>query len=340
LVFATDREGSVDLFSIRWDGTELTQITSDPGIDCRPRWSRDGQWILFTSNRSGNFDLFVTNPTGDDVRQLTTDPSPDDHADWSPDGQTIAFVSMRAGSFDIYRMPVPTDLKIGERLVPTRSNPQPQSKGLVAHYTFDRESESEKVVVDMAGRNQAQLVDAKIVRNGNRGRLFFDGVKSYAICGNGESLRIQNALTISLWVKPSTMNGNHYLVSKQGWNLYLGGGGIPNFETRTAKDDAWDTLSGKAPAKAGEWTQVVAVHDPNAKKLSLYVNGQMTAEKPRLDGALGAATGFTLELGHYNQSRNQKFAGDMDEVRFYSRALTATEITEEYNKQKPVVIEQ
>lgn len=337
VAFASDREGNVELFKVRRDGSDLTRLTNHPGIDCRPRWSRDGQWILFSSNRAGNFDLFVTRVDGSDLRQLTTHRTLDDQADWSPDGKSIAFVSMRDGAFDIYRMPVPPELRIGDRLVPSQ-NPAAELGGeLVLYYTFDRESDSTNQVIDLSGRNHAQLVDAKIDHDGAQGRLTFDGAKSHAVCGNGETLRIPGALTISLWVRPTSFSGNHYLVSKHGWNLYLGSSGIPHFETRSAKDETWDTLPGGTALKVGEWSQVVAVFDPAAKTLTVYINGQRSTEKPRLDGGIGSALGHPLELGHYNLSKSQKYHGQMDEVRILRKALSAAEIAREFDRQSLVI---
>lgn len=337
IAFASDREGNIELFKVRRDGTELTRLTDHPGIDCRPRWSRDGKWILFSSNRAGNFDLFVVRPDGSDLRQLTTNFTPDDHGDWSPDGKSIAFVSMRDGAFDIYRMAVPAELRIGERIVSGQSPISELPSDLALHYSFDRETETEKQVVDLAGRNHGQLVDAKIVRDGPRGRLSFDGLNSYVHCGNGELLRINGALTISVWVRPTTFSGNHYLVSKQGWNIYLGATGTPHFETRSAKDDAWDTLPATSTLKAGEWSNVVAVFDPAAKKLLLYVNGKLSSEKSRVDGGIGGTAGYPLELGHYNLSKTQKYAGQMDELRIWRRAFSADDVSSEYTRQAELV---
>ncbi|MDB5392458.1 MAG: hypothetical protein JWM11_8104, partial [Planctomycetaceae bacterium] len=208
---------------------------------------------------------------------------------------------------------------------------------LALHYSFDREADGSKQIVDSAGRNHGQVVDALLMHEGTQGRLMFDGVKSCANCGNGELLRINSALTISVWVRPTAFTGNHYLVSKHGWNLYLGSNGTPNFETRTAKDDAWDTLAAKTALKVGEWSQVVAIFNPDQKNLTVYVNGKPSSEKPRLDGGIGSAAGYPLELGHYNLSKTQKYNGQMDEVRILRRALSAAEVASEYSRQAELV---
>jgi Tol biopolymer transport system component len=49
-----------------------------------PRWSPDGQWILFAATPRGNTDLFVIRADGTDLRQLTFGPANSSSADWQP----------------------------------------------------------------------------------------------------------------------------------------------------------------------------------------------------------------------------------------------------------------
>jgi Tol biopolymer transport system component len=76
-----------DIWVIRTDGTNLHQLTDDIYRDRGPRWSPDGQWIVFFSNRSGRSEVWTMRLDGSELRQLTdagfTFPF------WSPDGMRI-----------------------------------------------------------------------------------------------------------------------------------------------------------------------------------------------------------------------------------------------------------
>ncbi len=80
----------------------LTQITSEKGMNILPDISCDGKWLCFSSNRRGNFDLFIKKPEEQAVIQRTFGRESDLFPSWSVDGQKLAFSSNRFGSFDIF----------------------------------------------------------------------------------------------------------------------------------------------------------------------------------------------------------------------------------------------
>ncbi len=69
------------------------QLTTSEKRDLHPRWSPDGQWLLFESNRSGSMQLWAIRVAGGEARRLTNLASEAGSATWSPDGKQIAFVS-------------------------------------------------------------------------------------------------------------------------------------------------------------------------------------------------------------------------------------------------------
>jgi len=75
-----------DLYSIRPDGSDLRQLTSDTHSH-GPRWSPNGRLIAF--HKAG--DIWVMKPDGAGVHRVTSGKANDINATWSPDGEQIAF---------------------------------------------------------------------------------------------------------------------------------------------------------------------------------------------------------------------------------------------------------
>jgi Tol biopolymer transport system component len=75
------------LWSVKSDGTNLTQVTVNAGpfiFDVHPHWSPDGRRILFDTKRSGNGDLYTVKPDGTNMKQLTTNAADDLNPAWQP----------------------------------------------------------------------------------------------------------------------------------------------------------------------------------------------------------------------------------------------------------------
>jgi TolB protein len=324
IAFASDRDGNIELYKIRPDGTELTRLTDHSSVDCRPKWSPDARWLAFVSNRSGNEDIHVMRPDGTDVRNLTTHAAVDDHPAWSPDGKHLAFVSMRDGGFDLYRIAVPDELQVEAKPPKARGPSLTPTGDLVAHYTFDGDQDA--LAKDRAGNNTMQLFDAQLIQKDGRGYVRFNGKGSYASSGNGRHLHLAGPMTVSLWAKIDDANGNGYLLSKQGFNIYVGPDALPRFETRSSADDAWVTLTAADKVDVGRWTHVAVVFSPEARAMLIYVNGKPSGRLERTDGKLGAVEGHPLEFGHYVAAKSQRLTGALDEVRLFRRALADEEI--------------
>jgi len=87
------------------NGSGVTRLTNDRGIDASPSWSPDSSKIAFMSTRDLGAEIYVMNANGSGVTRLTnnafwvidTDPS------WGANGK-ILFSSTRNGASEIYVM--------------------------------------------------------------------------------------------------------------------------------------------------------------------------------------------------------------------------------------------
>ena len=102
IVFQSDRSGNWDIYAMNADGSNLVQLTDDPGADEYPVWSPDGSQIAFYSDRDGNCNIYLMNADGSNQRRLTDHPAHDRSPAWSPDGKRLAFDSERDNDLEIY----------------------------------------------------------------------------------------------------------------------------------------------------------------------------------------------------------------------------------------------
>lgn len=104
IVFGSGRDGNMELYVMRPDGTDQVRLTRNDWYDSDPAWSPDRSRIVFTSWRDGNNEIYVMNADGSGQTRLTSHPGSDDLPAWSPDGGRIAFTSTRDGNYEVYVM--------------------------------------------------------------------------------------------------------------------------------------------------------------------------------------------------------------------------------------------
>jgi len=103
IAYASDAAGNWDIWSVEADGTNITQLTTDPGDQRSPCYSPEGKWIAYSSNESGFQDLWIMKTDGTVPIQLTADAPRDLWPSWGTTGH-IYYTSDKGGNWDIWRL--------------------------------------------------------------------------------------------------------------------------------------------------------------------------------------------------------------------------------------------
>jgi hypothetical protein len=196
--------------------------------------------------------------------------------------------------------------------------------GLQLYYTFDEGTSTQ--ATDFSGnrrngtlQNMSHPATASSGwGNGKVGKaLNFDGSNDN-VAFSGLTLGTNN--TISVWIKPQTGADYQGIISDaSGFNglFYRDTTGLVSYYYSSA-----DHHNNTAIQK-NTWTHFVVVN--NAGSVTFYVNGVS-------DGTSSAAPGYTpVNIGTAEPTTNEDFTGGIDEVRVYSRALTAGEVRKLYD---------
>lgn len=102
IVFVSNRDGNLEIYSCNPDGSNILRLTYDAGTDDEPAWSPDRSRIAFISNRTGHPELYTMDADGSNVIRKTFSGAYTQHPSWSPDGTKIAYASMSNGSMNIW----------------------------------------------------------------------------------------------------------------------------------------------------------------------------------------------------------------------------------------------
>jgi hypothetical protein len=170
-------------------------------------------------------------------------------------------------------------------------------------------------------------------RTGFGGALTFDGVNDWVTVADNASLDLSTAMTVEAWVRPTALGAGVWrtILLKEGtgnmaYELYAN-----NDVSRPAAYATFGTtirgITGTAALALNTWTHVATTYDGANQRF--YVNGVLVRTLARTGSII--ATAGPLHIGGNEVWGGEWFAGSIDEVRIYRRALSQAEIQADMN---------
>jgi len=180
--------------------------------------------------------------------------------------------------------------------------------------------------------NAGKAKHADWVQDGKWGSaMSFDGVDDYVSVGNGASLNITSAITISAWARRSEIGRSQSIVRKGGqsntildYNLGFGLADNLGFGASKTTGEIVGVASIAVYTSTTSWYHVVGSFDGSNYKT--YVNGVEVANS----GVTNSNTNVNVFYIGQKSDGTQRFNGAIDEVRVWNRSLSAEEIRQHY----------
>jgi hypothetical protein len=160
----------------------------------------------------------------------------------------------------------------------------------------------------------------------------FHGTGDHIDCGDNNTLKGMNSLTVEAWVKPNSTAGSGIVSKWSSWTagsggsyiMWLSGTGRVGWGVVTENSFAnFDT----PVLQAGQWYHLVGVYD--GSQIRLYINGTQAGTPQLVTGKI-ASTNDPCYVGRYS---TYYMNGTIDEVRISNTFRGASWVSTEYNNQ-------
>jgi len=211
------------------------------------------------------------------------------------------------------------------------------SSSLDSWFTLDSNNISGTTVTDGSGNaNTGTLHGTETLTSGKMGQaLVFDGSTNYIKVPQSASLSLNNSYTVTAWFKDNGSPNNGILFSRRS-NTFS------NAETRLSVQCGqtcvrWDignsvgsesAVNSVVNAVDGKWHFIVGVVNYNTN-IILYVDTAAPVVGSAIGGTLSDTTAGDF-WGTNTDYGSPFLKGTLDDVRFYSRALSASDVAQLY----------
>ncbi|NCC49642.1 MAG: PKD domain-containing protein [Spartobacteria bacterium] len=202
-------------------------------------------------------------------------------------------------------------------------------EGLVLYYTFE-EGGGSNIIDQSACDNNGQLrnaLDSTWTNGPCEGSLFFDGdAPSYVYIPSSPSLQVSEALTFTALVRCDNPQADAPIIAKENsahesywFGVYSNGFG----SLLSSSPYVWRGSRDNGVLCPETWSHFAATWD--GATMRYYQDGCLLREEDTFAGPISINEVF-VTIGINSEHLENKFAGVLDEVRMYNRALSPGEI--------------
>ena len=195
--------------------------------------------------------------------------------------------------------------------------------------------------LDLSGNNNSGSLTAGPTFNGaNGGSIQFDGTDDYV-----DTKQIQfertNPFSLCIWVYP-TLVSNHQLINNEnssytGYRLDITTTSVIGFSLRNTPTTNQANITTTDTLLANKWYNIVATYNgsSNTSGMNIYINGAVQSVTSITNNLTSTIiSNETTWIGLRRPATTGPFSGRVSNVQIYNRALSATEVLQNYNALK------
>jgi hypothetical protein len=193
---------------------------------------------------------------------------------------------------------------------------------------------------DVSGSNNGMLTNGPTFNSENGGSIVFDGVDDNVQLGAASNFISGDKITVEAWVRTNVVNTYKkiFVTVGQGtqsingiyFSLGPNNDGGFNYGTYFGVTTSVAQTAAVWPNNISttSFTNLTGTYD--GSNIYLYVNGFLVAQQP-LTGNIG--TGGIARISGYDNN-GETWNGNISNIKIYNRALSSTEVLQNYNAQK------
>ncbi|MFH0804487.1 MAG: LamG-like jellyroll fold domain-containing protein [Candidatus Zambryskibacteria bacterium] len=335
------------------DNSNFEHYVSAAGVITTGKWYH----ICAVRTSTSNVDLYVNGsaiadtPSGNfaipsGVGQVVISSS-DSTYDWNGPIDDVRIYNRALSASEVKRL-----YNMGAEALKIKSPTSSLTNGLVGYWTFDGSKISGANATDSspAGTNTGTITGATKTIGKIGQTLSFDGTNDQVNIGNVTSFDNISPLTVSLWAYPRSTGASQAFISTAvgccsltgtdtGWffgqDNYSGNPTQLSFSIAYSGGNDLYLQTATNVATLNQWNHFVVTWDGTATGAHIYKNGTEVgySQAQASSGSRTDDSSTNLVIGEDRGGAND-FTGNLDDVRIYSRALSADEVKRLYNMGK------